>query len=379
MLFTTFILNRKLTTLRASMSRLALLWLAISWVAAGQAQQAALVGVDEVVKQEFTQTIPLTGRLVAKQAGATTTRIDGTVAAIHVQVGDRVKRNQVLATLDTAALKLRIDLAVAEHAGAVAKLQTAHAEFALAKQDEERLIGLIDSAAVSQAVYDDAIQRRRIAFTKEQEAEAALQSSAAMLRLAELNLSYAKIKAPFAGVVSTRFAEVGGYLQRGQPVIRLVSDKQLEVEANIPYYQVHGITIGDVVEMQLDNGSVHPATVRAVTAEEDSATRTRRVRLIPEFGDDAGVLASEQSVSVLIPLSAKREIVSVHKDAVARRGRDNIVFVVVDDVATMRKIQVGEASGERIEVLDGLQPGDITVVRGNERLQPNQKVVISNP
>ena len=77
---------------------------------------------------------------------------------------------------------------------------------------------------------------------------------------------------------------------------------------------------------------------------------------------------------MLIPAGAKRDIVSVHKDAIVQRGRDKIVFVVVDGVANPRTIRTGQASGARIEVLSGLAPGDLAVVRGNERLQPNQKV-----
>jgi len=82
---------------------------------------------------------------------------------------------------------------------------------------------------------------------------------------------------------------------------------------------------------------------------------------------------------VRVPAGARRDIVSVHKDAVVQRGRDTIVFVVEDDVAVIRNIRTGQSTGNRFEVLDGLSPGDQVVVRGNERLQPNQKVAVSPP
>ena len=120
------------------------------------AQQNALVGVDEVVMQPFTQTVAVVGKLAAKQSGAVTARIAGTVAAMHAQLGERVARGQPLVTLDRTALDLQVALARARHAEAESRL-------ALARQEAKRLGKLRDSSAVSRAAFDDAVQRRDIA------------------------------------------------------------------------------------------------------------------------------------------------------------------------------------------------------------------------
>ena len=349
------------------------------WARGGHAQGAALVTTDAVIRQAFTQTIPIIGRLIAKQSGVATTRIDGMVSALPVEVGDRVTRGQALARIDTSVLAVRLSLAEAQRTESGARLDTANAQLALAGQEVKRLSGLTDSAAISRSVYDDAKHRQSIASARVQEAAAAVTSSAATVNLAKLDLGYAEIVAPFDGTITARLTEIGSYLQRGQAVARLVSDRNLELEADVPSDRLDGLNAGTEVEILLDNGSSHRATVRAVIPEEDPRTRTRRVRFSADFGADAGLLAAEQSVTVLVPAGAQRDIVSVHKDALVQRGRDKIVFVVVDGVADMRDIQTGEASGNRIEVLDGLSPGDLTVVRGNERLQPQQQVVISTP
>jgi len=367
----------------------ALVCVAVAGGPAAFAQPAAPVTTDAVLRQSFTQTVPIIGRLVAKQAGAATTRIAGTVDAMRVQVGARVARGQTLATLGPAVLELRLKLARARHAEETAKLKTANAQLQLARQEAGRLSGLTDSAAVSRAVYDDAKQRRSIAGARAEEAAAAVAGSAAEVRLAELDLSYVDIKAPFDGTVTEILTEVGSFLQRGQAVARLVSERRLELEADIPAERLSGIIAGGdgdsdsvagaQVEMRLDNGSVHRATARAVVPEENPRTRTRRVRFHVDFGRGAGPLADGQSATVLVPAGARRDIVSVHKDAVVQRGRDAIVFVVEDGLAVARRIRTGQSSGDRFEVLDGLAPGDMTVVRGNERLQPNQPVAVSNP
>jgi hypothetical protein len=127
--------------------------------------------------------------------------------------------------------------------------------------------------------------------------------------------------------------------------------------------------------VRLDNGSGLRAVVRAVIPAENSLTRTRPVRLVPDFGGNqqAG-LAADQSVTVLLPIGEARQVVSVHKDAVISRGGKSIVFAIVGDKAELRPVVLGEALGGRFEVLDGLVPGDIVVVRGNERLKPGATV-----
>ena len=370
--------SKRLSSL-AGAGLLVLLLAVTLWARGGHAQGAALVTTDAVIRQAFTQTIPIIGRLIAKQSGVATTRIDGMVSALPVEVGDRVTRGQVLARIDTAVLSMQLSLAEAQRTEAGARLKTANAQLALAGQELKRMSGLTDSAAISRADYDDARHRHNIASARVQEATAAVASSTAAVSLAKLDLGYAGIVAPFDGAITARLTEIGSYLQRGQAVAQLVSDRNLELEADVPSNRLDGLNAGTEVEILLDNGSSHRATVRAVIPEEDPRTRTRRVRFSADFGADAGLLAAEQSVTVLVPAGAQRDIVSVHKDALVQRGRDKIVFVVVDGVADMRDIQTGEASGNRIEVLDGLSPGDLTVVRGNEYLQPQQQVVISVP
>ncbi len=340
------------------------------------AQQPALVSVDPVVKQRFTQTIPILGRLVAKRSGTVATRISGAIAEVLVDIGDQVIQGQLLARVDSATLELRKQHAESQLGESQTRLKTTKAQLALASQEVKRFEELKDSAAVSQALYDDAQQQRKIAFARVSEAQAGITSSKASFDIAQLELSYANITAPFDGTITRKLTEVGNYLQQGQSVFKIISDQQLELEANVPAALLNGLSIDSELDVELENGSRHRARVRAIIPEENPRTRTRRVRFNTVLGADAGFLASEQSATVYVPASAARNILTVHKDGIIRRGQDNIVYVVDDNVAQIRTIQTGLAAGERLEVLGGLKAGDIVVVRGNERLAPGQPVNI---
>jgi len=370
--------NTCMNTRRRLISRSAFLLLLVNVLAisASQAQQT-LVTVDPVVRQNYTNTIPILGRLVTVQAGTVAAQIAGAVREIHVRVGDRVKQRQTVVTISDCSARLRKQLLEIQRKEVEARIAVVEAQLELAKQEVNRLSVLTSSAAVSQSQIDDAIQQQNIVAARVLEAKAALNSADAQISLIDLELNYTRVIAPYDGTVIEKFTEVGSYLQQGQPVIRLVADGDLELEADVPADRLEGLTAGRMVQITFDDDSQHQASVRAVVPEENPRTRTRRVRFSLALADNAPALAVDQGVTVLIPAGAEREISSVHKDAVIHGGQGSIVYVVKEGIAKLRPVQLGSSIGNRLEVLQGLTEGDLVVIRGNERLRPDQPVSLA--
>lgn len=339
-------------------------------------QDASPVRVDAVRSEPLNQTVPVVGRLVARQAGSVAAQISGPILEFRVEVGDRISAGDVIAVLDGASMGAERDMAAADLTIAQAEVSTKQAEVALARQELQRLERLQSSAAFSQARFEDARQEVVIAEAAAREAEASVSSARARLRLADINLEDTEILAPYDGVISQRLSEAGSYARDGDALVRMIADQTLEVEADVPSSRLLGLTSGAAVEVVLDDGTLIGATVRAVIPDENPLTRTRAVRFIPRLGDISTPLANEQSVTVMVPIGAPRLIVSVHKDAIIQRADGAMVFVVSDGQAQSRPIILGEAVGNRYEVLKGLIEGEKTVVRGNERLRPGASVRI---
>ena len=340
-------------------------------------EEPALVGVDAVKTEPLMQTIPVIGRLVPQQAGTVAARINGPVQRVLVDVGDRVQENDIIAQLDVETLTAERDIAAAAVESANATLTTRNAELQLAQQEVQRLERLKNSAATTKAAFDDARQNASIARARIAEAQAAIASARSQLRLAEIRLSNAEVRAPYTGVVTQKLAESGSYVQSGQAIVRMLTDQQLELEADVPFDRLSGLLEGTRVNIQLDDRTQHSAVLRAIIPEENPLTRTRAVRFKVELGETEKPLAAEQSATVFVPVGAPRDVVSVHKDAIIRSGQGNIVYLVEGDMARMRPIQLGEALGNRVEVMGGLNPGDVVVVRGNERLRPDQPIQVA--
>lgn len=355
--------------------------LALTLVSTAAAEERpALVAVDPVTVEVLSQTIPVIGRFVARQRGSVAASTAGLVRSVFVEVGDRVAEGDPLVALDEEKLRETRNLQAAALDEARAAVNTAKESLALARLELKRLERLKESAAFSQARLDDKRQEVARYNSEVMEAEAAVARARANLQLAKIDLARATIKAPFDGVVVDRKVDLGTYVNVGQEIAVLINDRDMEIEADVPANRISGLKTGRLVQAQLAGGRTIATAVRAVIPEENALTRTRAVRFTPALDKSKTLsLAAGQSATVLVPIGEAREILSVHKDSVLPKGDGHLVFIVEDGQALMRKVTLGEAVGNRFEVLGGVKEGELVITRGNERIAPGQTVTYPKP
>ena len=341
------------------------------------AQQTAAVEVDEVRVEPLVQTVPVIGRLVARQSGIVAARIGGPVADMRVSVGDRVKKGEILAVLDTARLRRQRALLAAEVAETVAQIDLADSLLVLRQQEMARLDGLKSSAAFSKGRHEDMRQQVVVEQSSVGAALARKERAEANLALAEIDLYYAEVRAPYDGVVTLEHTETGSWVTNGGPVVSMVGDRQLEIEADVPATRIPALESGLVVSIALDDGSLHQAVVRAVVPEENPLTRTRQVRFTPDIEMTDRTLAVNESVVLQVPAGRYREVVTVHKDALITRQGQTFVYIAAEGKANIRPVEIGTAVGGRFEIISGVVSGELAVIRGNERLRPGQDVTVA--
>lgn len=337
------------------------------------------VVVDAVRQEPLHQTVPVLGRFVARQTGVIATRINGAVGELRVDVGDRVDEGEVLAVLLKDRLQWQHNLQRAEVANFAAQLKTKKQQIKLRRQELERLKSLKKSPAFSQARLDDKSQEVAVAESEANEANAMLQMANANFRLTGIDLHNAEITAPYAGVVSKRHADVGAYMTVGAPLVTIIDDQTMEIEADVPAERIAALSAHTKVPAVINKKSQIMAMVRAVVPEENPQTRTRTVRFIPVLQDGKFDLAANQSVTLHLPAGSARHVITVHKDAVINRKGKQLVVVAVEATTQFRPVVLGEATGSRFSVIKGLKPGELVVVRGNERLLPGTPLEFSPP
>ena len=325
---------------------------------------ATPVQVDAVRVATSAQTLPLVARVVAPESGPIAARTNGTITEFKVDVGDRVAAGDVIAVLARKIQRTQLETAKANQ-------KRAEAQARLAALQLERMAKLKDSSAFEESLFDQRQAELGVA-------EADLRLAKVNVAAAETDYGWGTIRAPFPGVITARHTNLGAFVNRGEQVVSMVNTAAFEVEADVPADKLRGIAAGATVSVTA-LGEDFPGTVRAIVPLENAGTRTRPVRITPEFGKAVERLAANTSATVKLPIGGTQNVLTVHKDAINRRGDSTSVYVVEDGKAAIRPVQLGDAVGSRLAVISGLADGDLVVTRGNERLQPGQAVAYEQP
>ena len=336
--------------------------------------RAASVGVEVVQYQEIAETVPLFAEVVTAREGTIASRIAGTVDEVLVLEGAAVAEGDVLATLDTELLEIVERQAEARIAEARAGITTAIARVDRALNALNRIKGLRNTNSFSSSRFDDAQGNYFEAQGQMAEAEARVKSAEADLAEARYQLERAIITAPFSGIVLDVNTNPGEYISSGAAVVSLLDTQSFEIEASVPSKYIRVLEPGLQVTAVTEADEPLDLEVRVLLPVEDQATRTRPVRFTSDQLTEMQSLAIGQSITVSIPISAPRDVLSVPKDALVQARGGWMVFVNADGKAQPRPVQIGVALGDRFEVLDGLAEGDVVVTRGNERLRPGQDI-----
>lgn len=334
----------------------------------------ASVGVETVEIQRIAETVPLFAEVVTAREGTVASRISGTVDDVLILEGAVVDKGDLLVQLDTELLEILARQAEARLSEARAGITIAESSLARATNALGRIEGLRDTASFSTSRFDDA----QSDFFQTQgllaEAEARVKTAEATLAETRYQLDRAEITAPFPGIVLEVNTNPGEFISSGAPVVLLLDIEAIEIEASVPSRYVSVLEPGLHVEGYTENNDPLDLEVRVILPIEDTSTRTRPVRFTSSQLATLDQLAIGQSITVNVPISDPRDVLSVPKDALVQARGGWTAYVNADGKAEPRSVQIGVALGDRFEVLDGLADGDVVVTRGNERLRPGQDI-----
>ena len=286
----------------------------------------------------------ITATLRARTRAVIEAKISGRLLSLNASLGQTVKAGDVLATLDAEEMQARV--------------ASAEATLVQATADEKRAASLIESNAISKSDFDAA--KARLDVTK------------AALSEARTMLGYARVTAPFDGVITRKLADQGDFAAPGKPLLELENPEQLRVEADVPEALIANLKTGAKLSVHSAKSGAIEALVSEISPAGDPNSRTFPVKLDLPPGC---TLRPGQFVRVAIPVR-EYEALLIPSSAIVQRGQLQLVFVNDHNVARMRIIRSGRQRPEGVEVLAGLDGDETLVTEGSDKLMDGQPLTV---
>lgn len=303
----------------------------------------------------------LSGEVRARYETRLAFRLPGQMLARKVEVGDRVRAGQTVATLDARDARLA-------ESSARAQLAQAESQAALARADLKRFTELRAKNFISQAEHDRREAQARQA--EEQVAAARAQASQAANQVA-----YAVLVAPHPGVITALEAEAGQVLAAGQTVARLARPEQMEIAVSVPEHRLAAFRSAKDYQIRLWSapGKSYVGRLRELSPVADPASRTYAARIALAGEDDALAIGMTAELRVR---AAGQRLPQVPVSALFHRDGAPAVWVLHEDRVRLVTVVTGEVSGNLVAIAAGLQPGQRIVTAGINRLEEGQRVAV---
>ena len=304
---------------------------------------AAAVRTAVIESRGYVATEEVVGTVRARLRAAVEAKVAGRIETLPVVPGQLVKPGDTIATLDAREARARLDQAVALREQA--------------ERDLARMVTLVKDGAVTQADFDAAQARQRVAR--------------AAVTEAETFLGHTQIAAPFAGVITRKFADVGDLATPGRPIVELEDPGALRFEADVPEALLERMPMGAHLPVRVSAlKEAVTGTVSEVAPVAESVSRTYLVkRDLPAM---AGLRAG-QFGRVAVP-TGEASVPQVPVAAVVQRGQLEYVFVVADGHAHLRLVRTGRRLADSLELVAGAGDGEKVVISGVDKLKDGQPV-----
>jgi RND family efflux transporter MFP subunit len=331
------------------------------------------------------------GYVTPRRRATIAAKITGRVTSVHFDEGTRVQEGQLLATLDDSDVQRALSSAKAdrdtsEAAIADFQVQLRNAERELVRAQKLQAAGVQTQEALDNAATAADSLKAKIALARQQVA-----GSKARIDEAQQAVDNTVIRAPFAGIVVSKDAQVGemvspvsaggGFTRTG--IATIVDMKSLEMEIDVNESYIARVHEGQRVDAFLDAYPDKPlhGFVRTVIPTADRQKATVKVRItfdkIEDFIlPDMGIKVSFLEDAPKEKASSAKPLATLTQDALRDDGSQKIVYLLKDDHAERRAVTIGKVHGSDVEILAGLNPGDIVIVKPPATLKDGQAVEV---
>jgi membrane fusion protein (multidrug efflux system) len=312
--------------------------------------------------EAVTPTSVATAEILANRQSHMRSEAAGRVVDVLVEAGDRVEEGRVLLRLDVGRPASATEAANAAVAQSEARLTQAERELGRTKK-------LVQTGGLPEQRLDDAEDAVRLA-------SAARDAARAEARLARRGLTDAVVRAPFGGTVVERSVELGEYLAPGSPLLTLADTSLLKARVLLDPREAIDVTVGSEATLSVHARPGEVFSGKVVRVGEVIDPRTRRLPVEIELDDHGERLRPGLVARFSVVTGEPKMVMRVPLDGIFERFGSQHVYVIEDGIAHRRAIVLGLVRAGFAEVEEGLEPGEMVVIKGVTRVADGSKVKV---
>ena len=304
------------------------------------------------------------GSIKSNNQANLSTIVMGTITEVSVTVGDRVSQGDILARIKDDQIRAKKNQIEANMVQARANLENTEKNY-------NRIKNLYAENSATSKELDDISTMYDIAKANVEALEASLNEVNEML-------AYTVIRAPFDGVISRKNVSEGDMAAPGQPLLSIVDPGTLKVTANVPERWITGIAEGDTVSVSVSAAGIEATSAVLTAVSEAGDPMSSQYAIEARFTNSSDLSRLKTGMFAEVSIAAGGDdALFIPQSALVERGQLTGIFTISDANRTLlRWVRTGNSSGETVEILTGLTPGEQYIVSAGQNLQQGQLIEI---
>jgi RND family efflux transporter MFP subunit len=366
----------------------------------GGARPPMPVEFAQVTRSNVAERVTIVGNLIGAATVEAVPRVAGRLQAVHVKLGDAVRRGQAIAKVEDREIQEQVNQAEAAYKVSAATIRQREADLRLAQTNLDRNRTLLDRQLLPRQTFDDTEARHQAALAQLDLARAQFEQSKSRLDELKINLANTVISSPVDGFVGKRYLDPGASVSANVPVASIVDIRTVRMVANVVEKDVKRLTVGMPAQIEVDAfpGEKFVGRVARVAPIFDPQTRTAEMEI--EVPNSGYRLKPGMYARVELTIESRANALTVPSNAVIDVQGKTGVFVASGDApqqasnpaarggggasasgmtARFQPVQVGIREAEQVEITSGITDGARVITTGATALKDGDPIVAAKP
>jgi RND family efflux transporter MFP subunit len=344
----------------------------------GQPRVPMTVELGAAKRGDVAAHLTVVGNLIGLQTVAIAPRTGGRLLSVNVQLGDRVRRGQVLAKVEDREIVEQVRAAEASQEVAKATIRQREADLNVAKLNFDRSKNLYERQLLAKQALDDAESRHLAAVAQLDLSTAQLSANAARLEELKINLQHTSVTSPVDGFVASRTVDPGAMVNTNTSIASVVDISRLRLVVNVVERDLRLVNTGDIAAVEVDAypGEKFSGRIARVAPVLDPATRTAQMEV--EIPNNDNRLKPGMYARINLTVEERKHTLVVPKNAVIDfENKRGVWMPSAENRAQFAPIELGIEGTDQIEILKGLKEGDKFVTTGAAAVRNNDVLIIA--